>query len=90
MVGPLGVLVSPYRRTPRIEGRGPHHHVETARRWCSWHMIAQIILTIYLQFKGELGELQIYFRKIPLHQQNFSVVSILSNSLWLLKNLKNV
>jgi len=24
--------------------------------------------------KGELGELEFYFRKIPLHQQNFLVV----------------
>jgi len=30
--------------------------------------------------KGELGELQIYFRKIPLHQQKFLVVLVLSNS----------
>jgi len=29
--------------------------------------------------KVELGEFQIYFRKIPLHQQNFLVVSVLSN-----------
>jgi len=28
-------------------------------------------------FKRELGELQIYFRKIPLHQQKFLVVSVL-------------
>jgi len=38
--------------------------------------------------KGELGEFQIYFRKIPLYQQNFLVVSVLSNSPWLLRNLK--
>jgi len=41
-----------------------------------------------LYIKGELGELQIYFRKIPLHQQNFLVVSVLSNSPWLPKNFK--
>jgi len=29
--------------------------------------------------KGELGELQIYFRKILLHQQKFLVASVLSN-----------
>jgi len=29
-------------------------------------------------FKGELGELEFYFRKIPLHQQNFLVISVLS------------
>jgi len=33
-----------------------------------------------MSVKGELGELQIYFRKILLHQQKFLVVSILSNS----------
>jgi len=27
--------------------------------------------------KGELGELEFYFRKIPLHQQKFLVVSVL-------------
>jgi len=41
-------------------------------------------------FKGEQGELQFYFRKIPLHQQNFLVISVLSNSPWLSRNLKNV
>jgi len=35
IVGPLGVVVSPFRPTSRIKGRGPHHHVEAARRWCS-------------------------------------------------------
>jgi len=40
--------------------------------------------------KGELGELKIYFRKIPLHQQKFLVVSVLSNSPWLPRNSKNV
>jgi len=32
MVGPLGVLVSPFRPTYRIEGLGSRHHVEAARR----------------------------------------------------------
>jgi len=41
-----------------------------------------------LLFKGELGELQICFRKIPLHHQKILVV--LSNSPWLPRNLKNV
>jgi len=27
MVGPLGVVASPFRPTSRIEGRGPHHYV---------------------------------------------------------------
>jgi len=27
------------------------------------------------KFKGELGKLEFYFRKIPLHQQKFLVVS---------------
>jgi len=31
----LGVVVSPFQPTSRIEGRGPHHHVEAARRWYS-------------------------------------------------------
>jgi len=35
------------------------------------------------QLKGELGEFQVYFRKIPLYQQKFLVVSVLYNSLWL-------
>jgi len=39
-------------------------------------------------FKGELGELHIYFRKIPLHQQKFLVVSVLSILPWLPRNLK--
>jgi len=30
MVGPLGIVVSPFRPTSQIEGRGPHHHVEAA------------------------------------------------------------
>jgi len=40
-------------------------------------------------FKEELGELEFHFRKIPLYQQNFLVVSVLSNSPWLPRNLKN-
>jgi len=32
--------------------------------------------------KGELGELELFFRKLPLHQQKFLVVSVLSNSPW--------
>jgi len=39
---------------------------------------------ILLCLKGELGELEFYFRKIPLHQQNFLVVSVP----WLPRNLK--
>jgi len=39
--------------------------------------------------KVELGELEFYFRKIPLHQQKFLVVSVLSNLPWLPRNLKN-
>jgi len=31
MVGPLGLVVSPFQPTSRIEGRGPFHHVEAAR-----------------------------------------------------------
>jgi len=40
-------------------------------------------------FKGELKELEFYFRKIPLHQRKFLVDSVLSNSPWLPRNLKN-
>jgi len=43
---------------------------------------------IYFLIKWELGELQIYFRKIALHQQKFLVVSVLSNSPWVAENLK--
>jgi len=39
--------------------------------------------------KGELGELEFYFRKIPLHQQKILVVPVLSDLPWLLRNLKN-
>jgi len=43
------------------------------------------------EVKGELGELELefYFRNILLHQQKFLMVSILSNSPWLPRNLKN-
>jgi len=35
--GPLGIVVSLFRPTSRIEG-GPHHHVEAERRWRHlWH-----------------------------------------------------
>jgi len=37
----------------------------------------------------ELEKLEFYFRKIPLHQQKFLVVSALANSPWLPRNLKN-
>jgi len=44
-----------------------------------------------LPVKGELRELEFTsdFRKIPQHQQNLLVVSVLSNSPWLQRNLKN-
>jgi len=41
-----------------------------------------------MEFKGELGELQFYFRNIPLHQLIFLVVSVLSNLPWLPRYLK--
>jgi len=44
-------------------------------------------MIIFSIFKGELGELEFYF--IPLHQQKFLVVSVLSNLPWLPRNLKN-
>jgi len=40
-------------------------------------------------FISDSGELEFYFRKIPLHQQKFLVVLVLSNSLWLPRNLKH-
>jgi len=40
-------------------------------------------------FKGELGELEFYLRKISLHQQKFLVVSVFSNSPRFPRNLKN-
>jgi len=40
--------------------------------------------------KGELGEIQIYFRMIPMYQQKFLVVSVLSNLPWLPRYWKNV
>jgi len=43
---------------------------------------------LILRLKGELRKFQIYFRKIPLHQQKFLVISVLSNSPWLLNNFK--
>jgi len=43
----------------------------------------------FVALKGELGELEFYFREIPLHQQKVLVVSVLSNSSWLQRNLKN-
>jgi len=54
--------------------------------------VAERCTYTYKQFKGELGELHIYFRKIglPLQQQKFLVVSVLSNSPWLLRNLKKM
>jgi len=36
MVGPLGVVVSPFRPTSQIEGRGPYHHDEAARDLGAW------------------------------------------------------
>jgi len=42
----------------------------------SYHNIARSAHFV----KRELGEFQIYFIKIPLHQQKFLVVSVLSNS----------
>jgi len=43
-----------------------------------------------MALKGELGGFQIYFRKIPLHQQKFLVVWVFSNSPWLPRNFKYV
>jgi len=46
-------------------------------------------MNLLFALKGELRELEFYFRKIPLHQQKFLVVSVPSNSPWLPRNLKN-
>jgi len=37
----------------------------------------------YNAIKGELGELEFYFRKIPLHQQKFLVVSVEKFEKWI-------
>jgi len=42
------------------------------------------------QLKGELEELQIYFRKLPVHQQNFLVISVHSNLPWLPKKFEKM
>jgi len=44
---------------------------------------------LHVFVKGEPGELEFCFRKIPLHQQKFLVASVLSNSPWLPRYLKN-
>jgi len=55
--------------------------------WLLLYLVGRIKLKY---FKRGIGELEFYFRKIPLHQQKFLVVLVLSNSPWLLRNLKNV
>jgi len=55
----------------------------------TWKLIGSRLLLITIGFKGELGEFEFYFRKIPLHQQKILVVSVLSNSTWLPRNLIN-
>jgi len=45
---------------------------------------------IFFLFKGEIGELQFYFRKIPLHQQKFLGSSVLSIRLGCREIWKNV
>jgi len=39
--------------------------------------------------KGNKVNWNFFFRKIPLYQQKILVVSVLSNSPWLARNLKN-
>jgi len=46
-------------------------------------------VTSFFGIKGELGELEFYLRKIPLHQPKVLVASVLSNSPWLPNNLKH-
>jgi len=50
MIGPLRVVVSVFRSTFRIEGRGPHHHVEEARRWCSCRRAGEASLHYFFHF----------------------------------------
>jgi len=50
----------------------------------------EIIRALVLKFKGEQGVIQFHFRKIPLHQQKFFLVTVLSNSPWLPRNLKKM
>jgi len=53
-------------------------------------MWLQMVAQKKKEIKGELRQIQIYFGKIPLHQQKVLMVSVLSNSPWLPRNLKNV
>jgi len=53
-------------------------------------MFVLLLSMFVLSVKEELGEIQIYFWKIPLHQQKLLVFSVVSNSPWLPKNLKNI
>jgi len=53
-----------------------------------WHPVMFEALHQLLNLKGELEVIQIYFRKMPLHQQKFLVVLVLSTLPWLLRNLK--
>jgi len=50
----------------------------------SWNRIAD-----KFAIKGKLGEMKLNFRKILLYQQTILVVSVLSNSSWLPRDLKN-
>jgi len=47
----------------------------------------KLLVVAAIWYKGELGEFQIYFRKIPLHQRKFWAFSVLSISPWLPRNL---
>jgi len=58
-------------------------------KWAENVSRANFFLCLYRTIlKRELEELQIYFKKILLHQQKFLVVSVLSNSPWLPRDLK--
>jgi len=59
------------------------------KRFCFLDNFIRGACLFMILVKGKLGELEFYFRKIPLHQQKFLVVSIFSNSPWLPRNLKN-
>jgi len=51
-----------------------------------------VFFNIVFSLKGELGEFQIYFRKTPLHQQNYLVVLffLIRLSCWeIWKNIQN-
>jgi len=79
-----------------FEQRGEAENIKCKFRFCpkiAKHLHQPVIsmggeTCTFFNHNGKLEEFQIYFRKIPLQQQTFLVVSVLSNSPWLPRNLK--